>query len=67
VISTNELKALVALAGVEQGDIAKAMSCSHAMISKTINNPERYPIKSMQIHLLLREWAEESGFKVIAA
>jgi uncharacterized protein YlxP (DUF503 family) len=68
VVNTNKLKALMALAEVDQRDVADAMHCSTAMICKAINNPSKYPIKSAQIHLLLSEWAkEESGLAIVKA
>lgn len=64
-ISSKELKALMVLAGVEQADIAKAMFCSSQMISKVFVNPDRYPIKSMQIHRLLTDWAKPHGYAIV--
>jgi len=65
VISSKELKALMVLAEAEQADIAKAMFCSPQMISKVFVNPSRYPNKSMQIHLLLTDWAKPHGYTIV--
>lgn len=64
-VSTKELKVLMAKAEVGQKEIAKAMGCSVPMVCKTIRCPARYPKKSKQILLLLEEWANSSNSAII--
>ena len=62
---TRELRTLMALAGVTYSDIAKAMTCSQQAVARAVTHPDKYPIKSMQIHLLLTEWTKGSEFVLV--
>jgi hypothetical protein len=65
VATTQELKALMILAQVEQSDIAQTMRCSIQMISKVIREPARYPNKSKKIYQLLVDLVHERGYSIV--